>query len=301
MIASSAQVLRADDPAGPGVELSRVSELAITTTAPVNGGKGRFPVGWIRGLPVSAATKDDVLNEMARTIDARERGHFICVANTESMYLGTRHNEHRDYIRASDFSICDGVGVIVAGLPWGYAGPLLTGPDLMLLVSKAGAARGWRHFFYGGATPDVAVNLERKLKALDPAMIVCGSYVPPFRELSPEEDARVIDEINAARPDIVWCGLGLPKQERWIAGHLRALDASWLIGVGAAFDFHSGRFPMAPRILKALGLGWLFYLVREPRRRAARYLRALIFVLETFFLGLVSLQFLRKIGLRKLR
>jgi N-acetylglucosaminyldiphosphoundecaprenol N-acetyl-beta-D-mannosaminyltransferase len=97
-----------------------------------------------------------------------------------------------------------------------------------------------------------------------------------------------------ARPDIVWVGLGLPKQERWIQEHLPRVKASWMIGVGAAFDYHSGNVPWAPPAAQRIGAEWIFRLVREPRLRAPRYWRALVFVLESSWRGLRSARFLRR-------
>jgi N-acetylglucosaminyldiphosphoundecaprenol N-acetyl-beta-D-mannosaminyltransferase len=112
-----------------------------------------------------------------------------------------------------------------------------------------------------------------RLQARFPGLVVAGGYSPPFRPLTPEEDAEVIRRINAARPDIVWVGLSTPKQERWMAEHRDRVDAPVFIGVGAAFDFHAGLKRQAPRWMQRTGLEWLFRLLAEPRRLWRRYLR----------------------------
>lgn len=255
-------------------------------------GRKTHPAAYIRGLPISCATRPQVLAEIGRAIDAREAGHFVAVTNPENMYHGLRIPSIGAYIRNSDFSLCDGVGVIVAGLAWGHVVPRFSGPILQLECSGHGVARGWRHFYYGGKE-GVADEMARRLKDKYPGLIVCGTYCPPFGEMSPEEDARVIEIINAARPDIVWVGLGVPTKERWIAAHLGKLHAPWLIGVGAAFDYHSGAIPWAPAPVRAVGMEWLYRLIVEPRMRARRTWWHLIYVVQTFFKGLFSAQFLR--------
>lgn len=255
-------------------------------------GRKTHPAAYIRGLPISCATRQQVLAEIGRAIDARETGHFVAITNPENMYHGLRIPSIGDYIRNSDFSLCDGVGVIVAGLAWGHVVPRFSGPILQLKCSEHGVARGWRHFYYGGKK-GVADEMARRLKKKYPGLIVCGTYCPPFGEMSPDEDERVIRIINEARPDIVWVGLGVPTKERWIAAHLGKLDVPWLIGVGAAFDYHSGAIPWAPAPVRAVGMEWLYRLIVEPKMRAKRTWWHLVYVIQTFIRGLVSAQFLR--------
>ncbi len=247
------------------------------------------------GLPISMHAHADVLQTIGDVIARREVGHYISITNTESMYHGLRDPLHGKHIREADFSLCDGVGVIVAGYAWGHRIQRYNGPVLQLEASEHGQSRQWRHFFYGGKE-GVADEMARRLKEQYPDLVVCGSYCPPFRELSAEEDQQVVEQINATRPDIVWVGLGLVKQERWIQQHLHKVRAPWMVGVGAAFDYHAGTVPWAPPVLRALGLEWLFRLIIQPKLRARRYWWSLVYVLESMWHGLVSLQFLRKRG-----
>jgi N-acetylglucosaminyldiphosphoundecaprenol N-acetyl-beta-D-mannosaminyltransferase len=145
------------------------------------------------------------------------------------------------------------------------------GPDLMLALAERAAAHGWRSFFYGGkdGVPD---QLVAKLQERYPAFISVGTYSPPFRPLTPEEDDAIVARINDAKPDLVWVGLSTPKQERWMAAHVGRLTAPALLGVGAAFDIHAGTLPQAPRWMQKRGLEWLYRLYREPRRLWRRYL-----------------------------
>jgi N-acetylglucosaminyldiphosphoundecaprenol N-acetyl-beta-D-mannosaminyltransferase len=209
------------------------------------------------------------------------------------MYHGLRIESHGDYIRDADFSLCDGVGVIIAGWAWGHRIRRFNGPVLQLAAIDYGQRRKWRHFFYGGK-PGVADQMASRLIERYPDLLVCGTYCPPFYEMSQEEDNQVIQMINECKPDIVWVGLGLVKQERWIQQHLNRIQAPWMIGVGAAFDYHAGAIPWAPSVMRALGLEWLFRLIIQPRLRARRYWWSLIFVLESFAKGILTLRSLRK-------
>jgi N-acetylglucosaminyldiphosphoundecaprenol N-acetyl-beta-D-mannosaminyltransferase len=247
----------------------------------------------IMGLPISLASRAKVLGAMSEVIDKRERGHYVSITNTESMYHGLRIDSHGRYIRNADFSLCDGVGVVVAGWAWGHQIPRFNGPVLQLEASQFGLSRNWRHFFYGGKA-GVAEEMARRLTERYPGLVVCGCYCPPFRELSPQEDQRIVDMINAARPDIVWVGLGLVKQERWIQEHLGRVSAPWMIGVGAAFDYHAGTVPWAPHALRQLGLEWLFRLAVQPKLRAKRYWWSLVFVAQSVLKGVLTLRFIAR-------
>jgi N-acetylglucosaminyldiphosphoundecaprenol N-acetyl-beta-D-mannosaminyltransferase len=248
--------------------------------------------GLIEGLPISVDSRQVIMDEIEKKIAGRDNHHNISIINTESMYHGLRIPEHGNYIRNADFSLCDGVGVIIAGWFWGLKVPRFTGPILQLECSRIGVQKGWRHFFYGGK-PGVANEMARRLKGRYPGLNVCGIYEPPFRDLTPEEDADVVAMINESRADFVWVGLGLLKQERWIASHLGRVDVPWMVGVGAAFDYHSGAVPWAPAFIRALGLEWLFCLIIQPRLRAKRYRRSAIYILESVLSGVVRARFLR--------
>jgi N-acetylglucosaminyldiphosphoundecaprenol N-acetyl-beta-D-mannosaminyltransferase len=145
------------------------------------------------------------------------------------------------------------------------------GPDLMLDLCALSVERGYRHYFYGGQM-GVPHELAEKLQCRFPGLQVAGSYAPPFRPLTPAEDDQIIQQINETQPHIIWVGLGTPKQDLWMADHRDQLTAPVLIGVGAAFNIHSGHLRQAPRWMQNYGLEWLFRLIQEPRRLWYRYL-----------------------------
>jgi N-acetylglucosaminyldiphosphoundecaprenol N-acetyl-beta-D-mannosaminyltransferase len=146
------------------------------------------------------------------------------------------------------------------------------GPDLMLDVCARSPEQGFRHFFYGGA-PGVAEQLKLRLTERFPGLNVVGIYSPPFRPLNAEEVRVLQEQVAAARPDVLWVGLSTPKQEQFMAEYLPRLEVTLMIGVGAAFDFHTGRVKQAPRWMQNSGLEWLYRLRQEPRRLWRRYLR----------------------------
>lgn len=144
-----------------------------------------------------------------------------------------------------------------------------TGPDLMMEVFRQSAAHGWRHYFYG-STQEVQEKMIARLQQEYPGLIIAGTDVPPFRELTPEEDALAVARINQAQPDFVWVGLGAPKQERWMAAHQGRVHGL-MIGVGAGFDFFSGNVKRAPLWMQKHSLEWLYRLMQDPKRLFQRY------------------------------
>jgi N-acetylglucosaminyldiphosphoundecaprenol N-acetyl-beta-D-mannosaminyltransferase len=224
----------------------------------------------VDGFPIDINPHVEVLEAMDRVIRAGSTGHYISITNTESLYHARRIPSHGAFIRGSDFSLCDGVGVIVAAKAAGNDISRYNGPILQIDASEYGVSRGWRHFYLGG-TNGSAAEMGRRLSARFPSMSICGIYEPPFRPLTADERAEMIEQIRQSKADIVWVGLGLLKQEAMIADIKDEAGAAWMVGVGAAFDYHSGRVPWAPLILRNMGLEWLFRLIVQPKIRAKRY------------------------------
>jgi N-acetylglucosaminyldiphosphoundecaprenol N-acetyl-beta-D-mannosaminyltransferase len=172
----------------------------------------------------------------------------------------------------------DGIGIIIAAKLLGYShNGRVTGPLLMLKLCDWGREYGYRHFFYGGAE-GVAEKLAENLKKEYPDLEVAGIYAPPYRSVTEQEDRNIVDMINSKKPDIVWIGLGAPKQEIWMAEHLERIHAPVMIGVGAAFDFHSGNVKWSPVWIRNLGLEWVYRLAQNPRRMWRRNLDSPLFL-----------------------
>lgn len=145
------------------------------------------------------------------------------------------------------------------------------GPELMLRVCEMSVEKNYTHFLYGGAE-GVADELADALRERFPGIQIVGTYCPPFRPLTEAEDEEVIQQINDSGAHLVWVGLSTPKQERWMAAHAGKLNANAMLGVGAAFDFHTGKVKQAPAWMQRSGLEWFFRLTQEPKRLWKRYL-----------------------------
>jgi N-acetylglucosaminyldiphosphoundecaprenol N-acetyl-beta-D-mannosaminyltransferase len=146
------------------------------------------------------------------------------------------------------------------------------GPELMLRYSARCAERGHGVWLYGGRDQGSLAQLALSMRRQHPGIRIVGGYSPPFRPLTRAEEDDIVDQINAARPDVLWVGIGVPKQEKWMAGMRDRLKVPVMCGVGAAFDFHAGRISMAPRWMQDRGLEWIYRIAQEPRRLLPRYL-----------------------------
>jgi N-acetylglucosaminyldiphosphoundecaprenol N-acetyl-beta-D-mannosaminyltransferase len=164
----------------------------------------------------------------------------------------------------------DGVPLVWLARRRGFRAERVAGPDFLPELVARGIPLGRSHFFFGGA-PGVPEELARRLSEAYPGIRVVGTLSPPFTDRSEAEEAALVAQINAAKPDYVWVGLGTPKQDLWVAAQRPSLDAAAVLAVGAAFDFHAGRKRRAPRLMQRTGTEWLFRLISEPRRLAGRY------------------------------
>ena len=201
----------------------------------------------------------------------RER-HYVCVTSVHGVMECQRDPELRGIFNGSGLTTPDGMPLVWLGRLAGFRHmDRVYGPDLMLALCERSAERGYRHFFYGGAS-GVPDRLSERLRRRMPELKVVGTHSPPFRPLTAAEREEALGMINGARPDVIWVGLSTPKQERWMAANAARLEAPVVIGVGAAFDFLSGGVRQAPRWLQRSGLEWLFRLGQEPRRLWRRYL-----------------------------
>jgi len=203
---------------------------------------------------------------------AEQRNEYVCVVSVHGLVVAQRDPVIRRALNGCGMATEDGMPLVWWSRLAGFSrARRVCGSDLLAATCAYGAPRGFRHYFYG-ATPKVVEQLIERLQKRHPGLCVAGYRSPPFRPLTPEEDAAEIAAINEANPDFVWVGLGMPKQEKWMVEHLGRINATALIGVGAAFDFHAGTKPRAPVWMQSSGLEWLFRLLSEPRRLAHRYI-----------------------------
>jgi N-acetylglucosaminyldiphosphoundecaprenol N-acetyl-beta-D-mannosaminyltransferase len=225
----------------------------------------------VLGVSVSAMDLPIAVAAILEAARERRKG-YICVTGVHGITEAQADPEFRAILNRSFLNTTDGMPLVWLGRHYVKPGvQRVYGPDLMLAVFEATRAAPFRHFFYGGA-PGVAEELKAKMEARFPGVQIVGTYTPPFRPLHADEDATLAAQVSAAQPDLMWIGLSTPKQERFMAAYLPRLDATLMAGVGAAFDFHSGRVKQAPVWMQRSGLEWFYRLCREPRRLGRRYL-----------------------------
>ena len=224
----------------------------------------------ILGVGISAININLALLALDKWNEKKEK-QYITVTGVHGLVESQRSESLRKIHNRAGLVTPDGMPLVWLCRLKGYKQvERVYGPDFMQAVCEHSLVKGHRHYFYGGAngTPDL---LKQKLIAKYPGLQVAGTCSPPFHALSIDEDWQIVNEINACQPDILWVGLGTPKQERWMAAHLGMVDASLMIGVGAAFDFLAEIKKQAPRWMQHSGLEWFFRLMTEPRRLWKRY------------------------------
>lgn len=226
----------------------------------------------ILGVRVSAVNMPQALDRLVRHIGGGQRG-YVCVTDVNALLHARRDPELLRIFNTSTMTVPDGVPLVWAGRSAGadWMGRVC-GPDLMPSLLKAAAEYGWSSYFLGGA-PHVAEEMIENFKRTIDGLKVAGFQSPPFRELSPDEESALVQEINDSGAQIVWVGLGAPKQESWMDHYRGRLTASLLVGVGGAFDMHAGRVRRAPRWMQRNGLEWAYRLAQEPGRLWKRYTR----------------------------
>ena len=225
----------------------------------------------ILGVGVTPVNLPQTINILEKWRAEGRREYVLCT-NVHSLMEAQRDPEIRSALNRSGLTTEDGMPLVWWCQRSGYSDAArVCGHDLLLAMCERAAQNGHRHYFYG-SSPRVVEAMVSRLVARFSGLTIAGYRSPPFRPLTPEEDAADIRAINEARPDFVWVGLGMPKQDKWIVQHVGKIEAAALLGVGAAFDFVAGTKPRAPLWMQRSGLEWLFRLMTEPRRLAHRYL-----------------------------
>jgi N-acetylglucosaminyldiphosphoundecaprenol N-acetyl-beta-D-mannosaminyltransferase len=226
----------------------------------------------VLGVDISAVNMQMAVHQIEQWIQRRER-NFVCITGVHGVMESQSDPLLKRIHNVAGMVTPDGMPMVwVNKLRGNSHVSRVYGPDLMLEICSLSLRRGWKHFFYGGGE-GVAELLAQKLQQRFPGLAVAGTYCPPFRPMTPEEDQQVVQTINSSGADIVWVGLSTPKQEYWMHSHLGRLNAPVMVGVGAAFDFHAGLKSQAPRWMQQSGLEWFYRLLSEPGRLWKRYLK----------------------------
>jgi N-acetylglucosaminyldiphosphoundecaprenol N-acetyl-beta-D-mannosaminyltransferase len=227
----------------------------------------------VLGVPLSLTDYDDAITWMDASVAHREKG-YVCVAATHTIMVCNEDPELREAVLNASMTLPDGQPLVWAmNALGGDLEQRVYGPELMARYCERAALNGTRMYLYGGRDQGALVQLALNLRRRFPGVKIVGGYSPPHRDLSEEEEDAIVGEVNNSRADVVWVGVGAPKQEKWMAAMRGRLDAPVLVGVGAAFDFHAGLVPQAPLWMQSAGLEWTFRLAHEPRRLWRRYAR----------------------------
>src|SRR5208337_2384442 len=221
----------------------------------------------ILGSSVSRVTIDEALNHIERWIElSGERCRFVVATGFHGIWEAHRNPRLRNVLNSADLFCPDGIAPVWISQLRGLPLPIwVPGPELLARFAARANQTGYRSFFYGD-TDDTLATLKERFERQHPGHRVVGTLSPPFRELELEEERATVKQINEARPDVLWVGLGLPKQEWWIHRNLDALRVPVVVGVGAAFRFVSGQVRRAPEWVGGAGLEWLWRLAMEPAK-----------------------------------
>jgi N-acetylglucosaminyldiphosphoundecaprenol N-acetyl-beta-D-mannosaminyltransferase len=225
----------------------------------------------VLGIGVHAVNLDRAADIIEAAVDANRNG-YVCVTGVHGVMEAQRNSAFRTALDEALLVVPDGVPMVWVGQLQGHdeMGRVF-GPDLMKEICRRSVSSGRTHFLYGG-NPGVAEQLKQNLEQLFPGIRIVGTYTPPFRPLSVVERTELQDRLLELEPDFFWVGLSTPKQERFMAESVGLLNCKIMLGVGAAFDIHTGRVKDAPDWIKRSGLQWFHRLCQEPSRLWKRYL-----------------------------
>jgi N-acetylglucosaminyldiphosphoundecaprenol N-acetyl-beta-D-mannosaminyltransferase len=227
----------------------------------------------VLGIPLAVSDYDAVIDWMESMIEAGGRG-YVTAAAVNLIMSAHEDPEALAAVLGATLAVPDGQPLVWALRALGHASATrVYGPDLMVRFCERAAWSGTPMYLYGGRTPEALELLRGRLVQRFPGLQIAGGFSPPFRTLTRSEQERAVADINSSGAAVVWVGTGQPKQEKWMLQMRPLLTAPLLVGVGAAFDFHAGLVPQAPRWMQRSGLEWTYRLAREPRRLWRRYAR----------------------------
>jgi N-acetylglucosaminyldiphosphoundecaprenol N-acetyl-beta-D-mannosaminyltransferase len=226
----------------------------------------------VLGIPVDVLTIDQALTQIGSILREGTKG-YVCAIGVHGVMEARRDSELAAAFAGASMAIPDGMPMAWVGRWQGHRGmERVAGPDLMREMLLREEFSDYTHFFYGGAK-GVAEQLAANFRRLSPGCKIVGTYTPPFRDLTPDEERELVRIINRANPDMIWVGIGSPKQDKFMRRFLPQSEVRLMFGVGAAFDFHTGRIRDCAPWVKRAGLQWLHRLAQDPKRLWWRYLR----------------------------
>jgi N-acetylglucosaminyldiphosphoundecaprenol N-acetyl-beta-D-mannosaminyltransferase len=226
----------------------------------------------VLGIPVDPLDIESAIARVKNELEGHRNG-YVCLIGVHGIMEALRDPGVAQIYAGACMMVPDGTPTVWVGRWQGFHGmQRVAGPDLMLEVFRRKEFANYTHFLYGGKH-GVAAELRKRLTRQFPWVQIVGTYTPPFRDLTPQEENSLVGELHKLKPAMIWVGISTPKQERLMMRLFPKLDSTLLFGVGAAFDFHTGRIKDSPQWVKHAGLQWLHRLIQEPRRLFWRYLR----------------------------
>jgi N-acetylglucosaminyldiphosphoundecaprenol N-acetyl-beta-D-mannosaminyltransferase len=232
----------------------------------------KAPKAHVLGIAIDAINMDEAVAKIAQQLQSRSKG-YVCLCGVHGIMEAQRDRDVARAFAGASLVVPDGMPTVWVGRHQGNSEmERVTGPDLMLEILRRNEFRGYKHFFCGGKD-GVAAELRDKLHAKYPWVQIVGVHTPPFGPMSSAEEKEFVATVRRLRPDIVWIGISTPKQERFMERYLPLLDTTLMFGVGAAFDFHTGRISDCAEWIKLAGLQWFHRLLQDPKHLWKRYLR----------------------------
>lgn len=225
----------------------------------------------VLGVAIDAVDISRATDRIELALERREKG-YVCVTGVHGVMEAQNNASFKNVLNSSLLTVPDGMPTVWVGKLQGFRQiKRVFGPDLMIEVCKRSVQKGYTHFLYGGA-PGIAEQLQQALQARFPGIKIVGLYTPPYRPLNETEFSQLKETVAKVSPDFFWVGLSTPKQEMFMADSLPQLSTRVMIGVGAAFDIHTGHLRDAPNWIKVVGMQWAHRLAQEPKRLWKRYL-----------------------------
>ncbi|HEY6226057.1 MAG TPA: WecB/TagA/CpsF family glycosyltransferase, partial [Verrucomicrobiae bacterium] len=238
-------------------------------TDPLTNSTMAAPVA-ILGVPFDSVTTAETIEIIARMIESGEP-HYIATANVDFLVQAAKDVELRRILFDAHLVLCDGTPLLWASRLLGNRLPeRVAGSDVVPLLLKEAAEKGYRVYFLGAA-PEVCAQAVEKLREQFPTLQIAGHYSPPYKPLVEMDHEDIISRIQAAKPDLLFVGFGCPKQEKWIKMHYQNLGVSVCVGVGGTIDFLAGHRRRAPMWMRKAGVEWIYRMAQEPRRLFKRY------------------------------
>ena len=222
-------------------------------------------------IDICAMTKSQCIDSIFE-LTKKQESSSVDLLGIPMAVRSMKNKDYQDMYNDATMTIIDGMPVVKICRSYGLECERCSGPDIMPEIFLRGVLENKTHYFYGGADDEVLTRLKESLDEKYPGINIVGMYSPPFRPLTDEEDKMICDEINKKKPDFIWVGIGAPKQELWIRDHQEKINHGVMLGVGAAFNFFSGRVDKAPSWIERTGYEWLYRLIKEPKRLWKRYI-----------------------------